>query len=264
MKHILIIEDEIDIAELEKDYLEMNGFHVDLIANGKEGYECALTGKYDLILLDIMLPGMDGYKICKALREKLDIPLIMISAKKDEIDKIRGLGLGADDYITKPFSPQEMVARIKAHLSRYERLKQPSKHTSREIHLGTLRIEPDTRRVFLSDREIPFTTKEFELLLFLASNPDIVFNKDDLFEKIWGLDSVGDVATVTVHIRKIREKIEKNPSDPDFIETIWGAGYRFKKLWAHHWRHGWMQMTSPWNEFKGKSSNKKSYERYRV
>ena len=229
MKRILIIEDEMDIAELERDYLEMNGFQVDIAQRGDQGQKLALSGQYDLILLDIMLPVIDGYKICKAIRATIDVPIILLSAKKDEIDKIRGLGLGADDYITKPFSPQEMVARIKAHLSRYDRLKQSSVKPIKDLQFKTLRIEPETRRVYLRDREIILTAKEFDLLLFLASHPEIVFNKDDLFEKIWGLDSVGDVATVTVHIRKLREKIEEDPSEPKFIETIWGAGYRFRK-----------------------------------
>ncbi|MBS7528300.1 response regulator transcription factor [Fusibacter paucivorans] len=229
VKRILIIEDELDIAELEKDYLEINGYTVDIIQNGAEGFKRALSNQYHLIILDIMLPEMDGYKICREIRGIVDIPIIIVSAKKDEIDKIRGLGIGADDYITKPFSPQELVARIKSHLSRYERLKNNSSISVKELHFNTLRIEPETRRVYLAEREIILTTKEFDLLLFLASNPDIVFNKDALFEKIWGLDSLGDVATVTVHIRKLREKIEQDPSDPKYIETIWGAGYRFKK-----------------------------------
>lgn len=231
MQKILIIEDELDIAELEKDYLEMNGFEVEIVQNGQEGYQKALSNQYSLIILDIMLPDMDGYKICREVRSKVDIPIIIVSAKKDEIDKIRGLGIGADDYVTKPFSPQELVARIKSHLSRYERLMKGNTQNIRtkELIFGTLRIEPDTRRVFLTEKEISLTAKEFDLLHFLASNPEIVFNKDYLFEKIWGYDSVGDVATVTVHIRKLREKIEQDPSDPHYIETIWGAGYRFRK-----------------------------------
>ncbi len=229
MKRILIIEDELDIAELERDYLEISGFSVDIIPNGREGLKQAIQKNYDLIILDIMLPEIDGYKICKEIRPLVDVPIIIVSAKKDEIDKIRGLGIGADDYVTKPFSPQELVARIKSHLSRYERLKSNNFTHQKEIHYNTLRIEPETRRVFLKDDEITMTAKEFDLLLFLASNPEIVFNKDYLFEKIWGMDCVGDVATVTVHIRKIREKIEKNPSDPQYIETVWGAGYRFRK-----------------------------------
>jgi len=229
MQKILIIEDECDIAELERDYLEMNGFEVDIVQNGRAGYERALTNQYHLIILDIMLPDMDGYKICRNIRAEVDIPIIMVSAKKDDIDKIRGLGLGADDYVTKPFSPQELVARIKSHLSRYDRLMSNTNIRVKELNFNTLRIVPDTRRVYLTEREILLTAKEFDLLLFLASNPDIVFNKDILFEKIWGLDSLGDVATVTVHIRKLREKIEQDPSNPQYIETIWGAGYRFKR-----------------------------------
>jgi len=229
MQKILIIEDELDIAELEKDYLEMNGFEVEIVQNGRAGFERALTNQYHLIILDIMLPDMDGYKICRNIRAEVDIPIIMVSAKKDDFDKIRGLGLGADDYVTIPFSPQELVARIKSHLSRYDRLMSNTSIRVKELNFNTLRIVPDTRRVYLAEREINLTAKEFDLLLFLASNPDIVFNKETLFEKIWGLDSLGDVATVTVHVRKLREKIEQDPSDPLFIETIWGAGYRFKR-----------------------------------
>ncbi len=233
MKKILIIEDEMDIAELERDYLEINGFQVTIVTDGESGLNEALSHHHDLIILDIMLPKIDGYALCKKLRQTLDIPVIIVSAKKDEIDKIRGLGIGADDYITKPFSPQEMVARIKSHLSRYERLKSGTSQNQRELQFNALRIEPDSRRVYLEEKEILLTTKEFDLLFFLASNADRVFSKDYLFEKIWGLDSSGDVSTVTVHIRRLRSKIEVNPSHPRYIETLWGAGYRFIKNQSH-------------------------------
>ena len=227
MKKILIIEDDINIAELQRDYLEIEGFLVEIALTGEDGLNKALNDQVDLILLDLMLPEVDGFQICKTVRIEKDIPIIMVSAKKEDIDKIRGLGLGADDYIVKPFSPSELVARVKAHISRYERLisKEPQKET---ISIRGLRMDKESRRVYVNKREVIFTTKEFDILLFLAMNPDHVFSKEQLFERIWGIDSFGDISTVTVHIRKIREKIEVDPSRPQYIETIWGAGYRFK------------------------------------
>ncbi len=229
MKRILIIEDEVSIAELERDYLEINGFQTDIVLTGDRGLQAALTGDYDLILLDVMLPNIDGFEICKRVRSVKDIPIILVTAKKEEIDKVRGLGLGADDYLVKPFSPNEMVARVKAHLSRYERLLMKQKPESHEIYIRGLIIDSLSRRVFVNNQEVVFTTKEFDVLTFLAIHPNQVFSKDHLFERIWGYDSSGDVSTVTVHIRKIREKIERDPSNPDYIETVWGAGYRFKE-----------------------------------
>ena len=227
MKKILIIEDDKSIAELQRDYLEIDDFLVEIALSGEEGLEKALNAQIDLILLDLMLPGVDGFQICKKVRAEKDIPILMVSAKREDIDKIRGLGLGADDYIVKPFSPGELVARVKAHLSRYERL--ISKEIQKEmILIRGLRIDKESRRVYINDREVPFTTKEFDILLFLATNPDHVFSKEELFERLWGMDSFGDISTVTVHIKKIREKIEVDPSHPQYIETIWGAGYRFK------------------------------------
>jgi DNA-binding response OmpR family regulator len=229
VKKVLIIEDEKSIAELERDYLEINGFDVDIALAGDTGLHKAMTKDFDIILLDVMLPVMDGFEICKRIRKVKDIPIMMVTAKKDEIDKIRGFGLGADDYMVKPFSPNELVARIKAHLARYERLvaKQHSMPLN-EIYSRGLQLNRGARRVYVDNQEVVFTTKEFDLLTFLAANPNQVFSKVQLFERIWGYDSVGDVTTVTVHIRKIREKIEKDPSEPRYIETIWGAGYRFK------------------------------------
>ncbi|NMD69724.1 response regulator transcription factor [Bacillus sp. DNRA2] len=227
MKTILIIEDEKSIAELEQDYLEINGFRVDSALTGDRGLQMALTGDYDLILLDVMLPNVDGFEICKRVRSVKDIPIILVTAKKEEIDKVRGLGLGADDYLVKPFSPNEMVARVKAHLSRYERLMSRQKPESHELYIRGLTIDTSSRRVFVNNQEVVFTTKEFDVLSFLALHPNQVFSKDHLFERIWGFDSAGDVSTVTVHIRKIREKIEQDPSNPIYIETVWGAGYRF-------------------------------------
>ncbi|WP_202079824.1 response regulator transcription factor [Caldalkalibacillus salinus] len=228
MKRVLIIEDEWDIAELERDYLDLHGFSVDIETSGDRGLTKALTQEYDLILLDLMLPEKDGFQICKEIRETRDIPILMVTAKKEDIDKIRGLGLGADDYIVKPFSPSELVARVKAHLSRYERLVGPKDTQGHNIRIRGLHIDQASRQVFLNSREITFTTKEFDLLLFLALHPNYVFSKAHLFERLWGLDSMGDISTVTVHIRKIRKKIEIDPSNPQYIETVWGAGYRLR------------------------------------
>lgn len=227
MKKILIIEDERSIAELERDYLEINGYEVDIECTGKMGLMQAKNKDYDLIILDLMLPEISGFEICREIRKIKDIPVIMVSAKKEDVDKIRGLGLGADDYVTKPFSPGELVARVKAHLSRYERLS-TKEERKEEIKIRGLVIDKVSRRVFVNDKERIFTTKEFDLLTFLASNTNRVFTKNQLFNSIWSMDSQGDLATVTVHIRKIREKIEVDPSNPQYIETIWGVGYRFE------------------------------------
>ena len=228
MSKVLIIEDEVSIAELERDYLELNDFEVDIQTNGKKGLEQALTTDYSLIILDIMLPDLDGFEICKNIRETKDIPIIMVTAKKNDIDKIRGLGLGVDDYVTKPFSPSELVARVKAHIARYERLVGSTALKNDTIEIRGLRIDKTDRRVFVDGEEKVFTNKEFDLLVFLASNPNKVFSKDELFSRIWNMESIGDIATVTVHIKKIREKIEYDTSNPQFIETVWGVGYRFR------------------------------------
>ena len=228
MKRILIIEDEESIAELEKDYLELSGFEVEIENDGAEGLKKALSEEFDLFILDLMLPGVDGFEICRKVREVKNMPIIMVSAKKEDIDKIRGLGLGADDYITKPFSPSEMVARVKAHLARYERLIGSSMPDNEIIEIRGLKIDKTARRVWVNGEEKNFTTKEFDLLTFLAQNPNHVYTKEELFNKIWDMESIGDIATVTVHIKKIREKIEFNTAKPQYIETIWGVGYRFK------------------------------------
>ncbi|MGX4585260.1 response regulator transcription factor [Paenibacillus chitinolyticus] len=227
MKSILIVEDERLIAELQRDYLEVHGFGVDIAEDGENGLRLALNGSYDLILLDLMIPRIGGFEVCRKIREEKDIPILMVTAKKEDIDIIRGLGLGADDYITKPFKPAELVARVKAHLSRYERLIGPLK-SKEEVSIRELVIQLDSRRVFLRGSEITLTTKEFDLLWFLARNPNRVFSKDHLFEKLWGMNSLGDSQTVTVHIRKLREKIELDSSNSEYIETVWGAGYRFR------------------------------------
>jgi DNA-binding response OmpR family regulator len=228
MKNILIIEDEKAIAELERDYLESYGFSVHIEGKGDIGLQKALEGKFDLIILDVMLPKIDGFEICRQIRQSVNIPVLMVTAKKEDIDKIRGLGLGADDYMTKPFSPSELVARVKAHLARYERLTGDKGERGDQIRIRGLFIDKLSRRVMIHEQESMLTSKEYELLLLLASHPNRVFEKEELFERIWGLDSNGDAATVTVHIRRLREKIEHDPSKPQYIETIWGVGYRFK------------------------------------
>lgn len=228
MSKILIIEDEVAIAELEKDYLELSGFEVSIENRGDAGLERALSEEFDLFILDLMLPEVDGFEICRQIRDKKNTPIIMVSAKKDDIDKIRGLGLGADDYMTKPFSPSEMVARVKAHLARYDRLIGSGTPENDVIELRGIKIDKTARRVWINGEEKNFTTKEFDLLTFLAENPNHVFTKEELFREIWDMESIGDIATVTVHIKKIREKIEYNTAKPQYIETIWGVGYRFK------------------------------------
>ena len=228
MSKILIVEDEVAIAELEKDYLELSGFEVEVENQGDVGLLRALKEEFDLIILDLMLPGMDGFEICRKIRETKNTPIIIVSAKKDDIDKIRGLGMGADDYMTKPFSPSEMVARVKAHLARYERLISSGMPNNDIIEIRGIKIDKTARRVWVNGEETNFTSKEFDLLTFLAQNPNHVYTKEELFQEIWDMESIGDIATVTVHIKKIREKIEYDTSKPQYIETIWGVGYRFK------------------------------------
>lgn len=228
MSKVLIVEDEEAIAEIESDYLELSGFDVTIKADGNSGLEAALNEDFDIIILDIMLPGIDGFEICKEVRAVKNVPIIMVSAKKEDIDKIRGLGIGADDYMTKPFSPSELVARVKAHLARYERLITDNKPENEIIEIRGIKIDKTARRVFVDGDEKSFTTKEFDLLAFLAEHPNHVYTKEELFREIWDMDSVGDIATVTVHIKKIREKIEADTAKPQYIETIWGVGYRFK------------------------------------
>ena len=228
MSRILIVEDESAIAELEKDYLELSGFEVEVSNDGETGLQRAMNEEYDLIILDLMLPGVDGFEICRQVRNEKNTPIIMVSAKKDDIDKIRGLGLGADDYMTKPFSPSELVARVKAHMARYERLVGSVMEENKIIEIRGIKIDTTARRVWIRGEEKSFTTKEFDLLTFLASHPNHVYTKDELFSEIWDMESIGDIATVTVHIKKIREKIEFDTSKPQYIETIWGVGYRFK------------------------------------
>ena len=230
MKSILIIEDDESIAELERDYLEITGFNTEIARTGTQGLELALNNDYDLILLDVMLPGKDGFKICEEIRAVKEVPILMVTAKKEDIYKIQGLGIGADDYIVKPFSPSELVARVNAHITRYERLTTIDKNNDNEkssIIIGRIKILLKARRVYVVEEEVKFANKEFELLMFLALNPNIVISKDKLLDRIWGEESLGDSSTVTVHINRIREKIELDSSNPEYIETVWGAGYRF-------------------------------------
>ncbi len=228
MKKILIIEDDVKIAELEKDYLEANNYLVDLAYDGDEGLKKAIENVYSLIILDIMLPYKDGFNVCYQINNIKDIPILMVSAKGENLDKIKGLGLGAADYIVKPFEPSELVSRVNAHINRYERLKANKEEKKMEIAIGNLKVEKYSRRVFLDGKELSFPNKEFDILVFLAENPNIVFSKERLFDSIWGLDSYGNHSTVAVHINRIREKIESDASNPKYIETVWGAGYRFK------------------------------------
>ena len=225
MSKILIIEDDREIAEIERDYLELDGFASDIASDGVSGLEKALTGGYDLILLDLMLPGMDGFSVCKRLREKLDIPILMVTARTQDIDKIRGLGFGADDYIEKPFSPGVLVARVKAHLAQYTRLK-PRQAVSLVISVGSIIIDTDARTVTVRGAAVSLTNKEYELLLFLARHPNQIFSREDLYEMIWGLESMGDNITVAVHVNRLREKLEEDPAKPQLIQTVWGVGYR--------------------------------------
>lgn len=223
---ILIIEDDKDIAAIEKDYMEINGYGAVIRGDGIEGMEAALTGHYSLILLDVMLPGMDGFEICRKIRDKIDTPILMVTARNTDIDKIRGLGLGADDYIEKPFSPAVLAAKVKSQLAQYRRLRGAKE--LRRISLGGLTIEPDTRRVFVGDRELSLPNKEFELLAFLMENPGIVFSRETLYIRIWGMDSLGSTDTIPVHINRLREAVEENPSKPRHLLTVWGVGYKFQ------------------------------------
>ena len=232
MKRILIVEDDLAIAEIERDFLNIEEFEVVIATDGLEGYKKAKEEKFDLILLDLMLPNMNGYDICRNIRSEVDVPIIMVTAKGEDTDKVRGLGIGADDYISKPFSPTELVARVKANLAQYERLQNKNKGESgkrpEEINAGPISVNLSTHRVYVRGTEIEFKHKEYELLTFLISHPDMVFSKEHLYERIWGMDALGDLKTVAVHINRLREKVEKDPQNPVHLQTVWGAGYRFK------------------------------------
>ena len=231
MKRILIIEDDLDIAELERDFLQIEGYDVTIANDGLAGFKMATAEKFDLILLDLMLPNMNGIVICRNIRGEIDIPIIMVTAKGEDADKVRGLGLGADDYISKPFSSSELIARVKAHLARYERLKGSNKEVTNkradEINAGAISLKLSLYCVYVHDEKIDLKNKEFELLKFLMSHPEQVFSKEHLYERIWGMDALGDLKTVAVHINRLREKIEKDPQNPVHIQTVWGVGYRF-------------------------------------
>lgn len=228
MKRILIVEDEEAIAELEKDYLELSGFEVCIEKEGNAALERGKAEKFDMYILDIMLPGVDGFELCREFRRISDAPILMVSARKEDIDKIRGLGLGADDYVTKPFSPSELVARVKAHMARYERLVNTLPPKEDVVTIRNIRIDRATHRVFVNGEDKTLTVKEYELLMLLVDHPGQVFSKEELFKKLWDEDEVGDIATVPVHIKKVRNKIEVDPARPQFIETVWGVGYRFR------------------------------------
>ena len=234
MKKVLIIEDDLNIQTLEKDYLEANSFSVKTADNGTDRLQLALNEEFDLILLDIMLPGMDGLEICRRIRDVLDIPILLVTAKKEDLDKIKGLGYGADDYIVKPFSPSELVARVIAHISRYQRLTSKEAPKEKEpiaeiIEIESLKLDGKSRRAYINEKEIMLTNKEFDLLYFLAASPDTVYSKEELFNKIWQYDSIGETSTVTVHVNRIRDKIKEVNNELDYIHTDWGKGYRFNK-----------------------------------
>lgn len=226
MQKILIIEDDADIAAIERDYLALGGFDVTICGDGESGLELAKKGDVDLVILDLMLPGKDGFTVCRELREVSDIPIIMVTARHEDVDMIRGFGFGADDYVEKPFSPSVLVARVKAHLSRYDRMK-PEKKPDSRIVFGDICLDTETHRLYISGREVPLKNKEYELLCFLMRHPDRIFGREDLYEHVWGLESMGDNITVAVHINRLREKIEKDPQNPRHLMTVWGAGYRF-------------------------------------
>ena len=231
MKKILIIEDDLNIQGIEKDYLEANSFSVSTAADGEAGLKLALSSDFDLVLLDIMLPKLDGLEVCRRIRAEKDIPILLVSAKKEELDKIKGLGFGADDYIIKPFSPGELVARVIAHISRYQRLtaKEKKNTEDKDITIGALKLEKASRRAYINDTEIVLTNKEFDLIYFLAKSPDTVFTKEELFNEIWNYDSIGETSTITVHVNRIRDKIKEIDPNLDFIHTVWGRGYRCMK-----------------------------------
>ncbi len=229
MAKILIIEDDADIAAIERDYLELSGYEVQICSDGTSGLKEAMCGQYDLMLLDLMLPGTDGFSICRTVREKRDIPILMVTALSKDVDKIRGLGFGADDYIEKPFSPSVLVARVKAHLAQYRRLKPQDEGRPRLVTAGVLTADPEQRLIFKNGEQLPLKNKEYELLLFLMRHPGQVFSREDLYEMIWGLESMGDNVTVAVHINRLREKVEDDPSHPKLLQTVWGVGYRLSR-----------------------------------
>ncbi len=225
-KKILIVEDDVDISVIEEAYLESAGFHTKIVADGLSIKKIIQEESFDLILLDLMLPNKSGYEICMEIRDLIDIPILMVTAREETVDKIRGLGLGADDYIVKPFDPAELLARVNANLRQYERMQKNQKDNLEEIKIHDLRILVNSWKVYKGEKEIKFPNREFEILKFFAMNPNIVFTKEQIFEKIWGYDYVNDNATVMVHINRIRDKIEDDSKNPQILETVWGVGYR--------------------------------------
>lgn len=235
MDKILVIEDDKGISELERDYLEASAFEVEIAEDGKKGLELSLQNDYKAIVLDIMLPGMDGFNVCREIRKQKETPILMVSAKQEDIDKIRGLGLGADDFLVKPFSPAELVARVKAHISRFERISKLGVQDTKEaqtILAGKMVIQLSSHQVFIDDQEVLLTPYEYQILTLLALNIGIVFTKDQLFEKVWGVEAMGETSTIMVHINRMRDKIKKISPLDDYIDTVWGVGYRF-----HQWEN---------------------------
>lgn len=231
MNKVLIVEDDLNISTLEKDYLEANYLYVETATDGETGLQMALEKDFDLVLLDIMLPRLDGLEVCRKIRERKDIPILLVSAKKEDLDKIKGLGFGADDYIVKPFSPSELVARVLAHIRRYNRLTTKEEHheNTEVIEIDNLKLDCNSRRASINGTEILLTNKEFDLLYYLAANPDTVYSKEKLFDEIWHYDPIGETSTITVHVNRIRDKIKEVDPEADYIHTVWGKGYRFKK-----------------------------------
>ena len=225
---VLVVDDEKLIVKGIKFSLEQDGMEVDAAYDGRQALEMARQNDYDIILLDVMLPELNGFEVCQMLREESDVPVIMLTAKGDDMDKILGLEYGADDYVTKPFNILEVKARIKAIIRRTKNKKE-AEPPLRTLVSGDMRIELDSRRVFISDKEVNLTAKEFDLLELLITNPNKVFNRENLLNLVWGFDYPGDVRTVDVHVRRLREKIEANPSEPRYIHTKWGVGYYFQK-----------------------------------
>ena len=228
-RRVLIVDDEKLIVKGLKFSLEQDNMEVDVAYDGREALEKAMNNQYDIFLLDVMLPELNGFEVCQQVRDFSDVPIIMLTAKGDDMDKILGLEYGADDYITKPFNILEVKARIKAIMRRMGKNKQQAKDTSKIIISGDMKIDLDSRRVFIENREVNLTAKEFDLLELLITNPNKVYNREKLLNLVWGYDYPGDVRTVDVHVRRLREKIENNPSEPKYIHTKWGVGYFFQK-----------------------------------
>ncbi len=222
MDRILIVEDDELIAELEQDYLLAEGLESDIVANGAETVQRFRKKEYSAVLLDLMLPGKSGFDICREIRSQSDIPILLVTVKREDIDKIKGLGLGADDYVVKPFSPVELTARVKAHMQIHRTLK--TGNQEEVISVGQLRIYPGSYRAYKGEQALELTGREFQLLLFLAQNPNIVFSRERIFDSVWGMEAVGDMSTVTVHVNKLRDKIEEDPVKAAVYTDCMGSG----------------------------------------